>query len=178
MTTWEDILGNHVGLADKFFCATCLNRIFRGSTGHWGQRIVLKKQPVPGNLIDEDTGRPVTFQCPDCTDREPIVLPQVHPNGELVNHINISELKDVEGEQKSSFGDYDNREQQKAMNQQSVKDHEAEQLSIQQKERLPDDVAQRIAEQIEDEQVVNESKEYDKKEDDTSHKEDRQETHS
>lgn len=69
-------------------------------------------------LIDEDTGHPITFTCEDCIGKQPQVVPQVHPNGELVNHINVSELADSDDdiEETRTYGDYDNRDQRKAMN--------------------------------------------------------------
>jgi hypothetical protein len=114
MPTWEDLLGPFVGLANQFQCATCLNAIFRGSTGHFGQKIILNhKLAAPGGLRD-NAGHAVTFQCGDCAGREPILAPIVHPNGALVNHINISELKDSgeKPEIKTEVGDYDLRKDQ------------------------------------------------------------------
>lgn len=113
-------MGGYVGLAKHFICSSCLNPIFRGSSGHWGQRLVLNKVAPPGGLRDE-SNHAITFQCPDCTGREPIVFPVVHPNGEVVNHFNISELVDHQdkAEVKREFGDYDNRQERAEINKQA-----------------------------------------------------------
>jgi hypothetical protein len=112
MPTWEDMLEGYVGLAKHFICATCLNTIFRGSTGLFGQKLILNKVAPPGGVKDE-SGHQITFQCADCVGREPIVAPIIHPNGEVVDHINISELVDAQDktEVSKSFGDYDNRQE-------------------------------------------------------------------
>lgn len=67
-------------------------------------------------LLDEDTGRPITFTCEDCIGREPQVVPQIHPNGETITHINISNLQDADAQETRTFGEYDNRDQRKAIN--------------------------------------------------------------
>lgn len=158
MTTWEDILGDLVGLADQFICATCMNRIFRGSTGHWGQRVTTNKIAPAGGIRDED-GKAITFQCMDCKDKEPILLPVIHPNGEIVNHIKIAELQDHEDKSvKSEVGDYDDT---------------AEQRAISQQEPLPADTAQRIANQIDS---LKQEIESDTNE--SPHQEDKQETYT
>jgi hypothetical protein len=122
MPTWEDLLGPYVGLAKHFVCSSCLNHIFGGSTGHWGQKLILPKV-APARAVNDGTGHAVVFQCADCAsqNKEPVVYPIVHPNGELVNHFNISELQDSPDKKEitRAFGDYDNRETMEEMRKQS-----------------------------------------------------------
>jgi hypothetical protein len=119
MPTWEDLLEGYVGLAKHLICTTCLNAIFRGSTGHWGQKIILNKV-APAGGIKDNQGHQIVFQCHDCVGRDPVVAPIVHPNGEIVDHINISELADHQdkSEVKKEFGDYDNRKEMAEINKQ------------------------------------------------------------
>lgn len=124
MTTWEEIFQGYVGIANKFLCATCLNQIFRGSSGHFGQKLILNKIAPPGALHDENN-HAITFQCQDCMNKEPIVFPIIHPSGEIVNHMNISELADAQDKQDitRAAGDYDNREEMAKINKQYQPDY-------------------------------------------------------
>jgi len=66
----------------------------------------------------------MVFQCADCVtqNREPHVYPLIHPNGEIVDHFNISELPNAsdQTEIKRAFGDYDNRDTMKEIAKQSA----------------------------------------------------------
>ncbi len=50
-------------------------------------------------MLQDEAGRAITFQCQDCTGREPQLVPQIHPNGEIINHVPISDLQNHEEKQ-------------------------------------------------------------------------------
>ncbi len=110
MTTWEDALEGYIGLAKYFICTTCLNAIFRGSTGHFGHKIILNKMAPPGGIKDEQ-GHQIAFQCIECVGKDPIVAPVI--SGEGVKHVKISELTDAEDKKEITRveGDYNARQE-------------------------------------------------------------------
>jgi len=112
MPTWEDALSSYVGIAKYLICTTCTNFLFSGSSGFWGQKLILPKVAPPGGLRD-DHNHAVTFQCTNCIGKDPILTPVIAADGESVNHVHISELKDAEDKKEIErvFGDYDNRKE-------------------------------------------------------------------
>jgi hypothetical protein len=153
MPTWEDLLEGYVGLAKQFLCSTCLNQIFRGSTGHWGQKLVLNKVAPPGGVKD-DQGHQIAFQCQDCTGKEPIVYPVIHPNGEVVDHFNISELQNSQDKEEITriTGDYDNRPEMKKINDQY-------QLTKEEEKEVEEEIAKEQVERVENDPKLEKAEE-------------------
>jgi hypothetical protein len=116
-------------------------------------------------LRDEDTGRAITFTCEDCVGREPQVAPQIHPNGETVTNLNISSLQDSDGQESRTFGEYDNRDQRKAINE------EAQRAFNQGYKNLQD-------ERVANEELILKSLNIDKKQIESTNQESGQETHT
>jgi hypothetical protein len=139
MTTWEETFGGYIGIANKFLCTTCLNPIFRGSSGHFGQKLILNKV-APSNGVKDEQGHQIAFQCQDCSGREAIVAPVVHPNGEIVDHINISELQDAQDKKEITrvAGDYDNRQEMAKINTQYKPSKVVEEIQEERAQRLAD----------------------------------------
>jgi hypothetical protein len=112
MPTWEDLLEGYVGLAKHFICTTCRNYIFRGSSGYFGQKLILNKLAPPGGLKDE-AGHAITFQCINCIGKDPLVVPVVQPSGDSIKHINVSDLPDAQDKKEiiRVEGDYNARQE-------------------------------------------------------------------